>query len=184
LAVGSTTVEASLNGISGKSTVVIDPMALVTYFSDSLVLPDTTLRIGGASGAGPETCAMLYVFNQDQQMAECCGCQISMEGLRTLSLNKNLLSNPLTGVRPLTGTVLFITADYKGNTACNPSAVTPTGFGIAWATHIHASGTSVFASESSLTQTELGGSLRECTGSVQFHPATRERPRYLHMWNR
>jgi hypothetical protein len=67
-----------------------------------LRLGDTILRVvnpnGGANGnlAGskPQTvCAMVYVFDDDQEMGECCGCPLSSAQLATFSVEHNLTSN-------------------------------------------------------------------------------------------
>jgi hypothetical protein len=152
---GTTTIEASLNGFTGNSNVVIRPVALVSYFSGASSKADTTVRITGT--ADPEICSMLYVFNQDQQMTECCGCQISHEGMRTLSLQHDLVSNPLTGVAPDTGTIVLVTS--QGNSPCDPAAITPVTSGNAWATHIQNSGPTPSATETQFTRTELGDGL-------------------------
>jgi hypothetical protein len=70
-------------------------------------------------------------------MSECCGCLVSQDGLLTLSLNKNLLSNPLTGVASKSGTVMLVAAVYAGNTTCNASAITPAGTVLGWSTHLN-----------------------------------------------
>lgn len=40
---------------------------------------------------------MIYVLDAYQVMTERCACAESPNGLRTLSVNKNLTNNPLTG---------------------------------------------------------------------------------------
>ncbi len=159
LSAGSTEVEATLNGLAGKSAVVVRPVALVSYFVSTSSEPDTTVRIVGTAGTDSEICSMIYIFSHDQQMAECCGCLVSREGLRSLSLRHDLLSNPLTAVAPDTGTAMVVTAAFKGNTSCNPAATSPAGSGDAWATHVHSAGTTVSATETPFTQTELGDAL-------------------------
>jgi hypothetical protein len=159
LSAGSTAVEATLNGLTGNSAVVVRPVALVSYFVSTSSEPDTMVRIVGTAGTDPEICTMIYVFSHDQQMAECCGCVVSREGLRILSLRNDLLSNPLTAVAPDTGTAMVVTAAFKENTACNPAATSPAGSGDAWATHVHSAGKTVSATETPFTQTELGNAL-------------------------
>jgi hypothetical protein len=34
----------------------------------------------------PDACAMIYVFDDDQEMGECCGCPISPAGIETWSV--------------------------------------------------------------------------------------------------
>ncbi len=56
---------------------------------------------GNLAGAREQTvCAMIYVFDEDQEMGECCGCPLSSAKLNTFSAYKNLTSNwslPLLG---------------------------------------------------------------------------------------
>lgn len=61
---------------------------------------DSILRlinpVGNANfglGSVVDQCAMIYVFDNDEEMGECCGCPISPADLQTYSFQKNLLSN-------------------------------------------------------------------------------------------
>ena len=46
------------------------------------------------AGAKPQTvCAMFYVFDDDEEMGECCGCPISSAQLATFSIEGNLTAN-------------------------------------------------------------------------------------------
>ncbi len=40
-----------------------------------------------------DLCAMFYVFDDDQEMGECCGCPITPNGLNTYSVREELVSN-------------------------------------------------------------------------------------------
>lgn len=135
LQIGTATITASLNGLTSSTTITIQPIAVVGYF-DATSGIDTTLRITNPDITGQDLCAMIYVFDNDQQMSECCGCIVSKNGLNTLSLNNNLLNNPLTGVRSKAGTVMVVPADYSSNPTCNASSMTPAGAQIAWSTHL------------------------------------------------
>jgi hypothetical protein len=139
LQVGSTAIEASLNGVQTSDILTVQPVFTVGYF-DATSGIDSTIRITNPATTGQNLCAMVYVFDQDQQMSECCGCVVSQDGLRTLSLNKDLLSNPLTGVPSKSGTVMLVAADQSTNTSCNASAINPAGTVIGWSTHISQSG--------------------------------------------
>ena len=45
---------------------------------------------GNLAGARPQTvCAMIYVFDDDQEMGECCGCPLTSGQLATFSVNHN-----------------------------------------------------------------------------------------------
>ncbi len=46
------------------------------------------------AGAKPQTvCAMIYVFDDDEEMGECCGCPLSSAGMATLSVVHNLTAD-------------------------------------------------------------------------------------------
>jgi hypothetical protein len=81
-------------------------------------------------------CAMIYVFDADQQLTECCGCVETHNGLRTLSVRRDLTSNPLTGVVSRNGVIKIVSAAVN-NSLCDPTSnVSPKSNLRAWATHI------------------------------------------------
>ena len=80
----------------------------VTYYSNAntTYAPDQTLRLindGGASTSQVEGVpngnlwASIYVFDDSQEMQECCNCFVSSDGLLSESVNKELTANELTG---------------------------------------------------------------------------------------
>jgi len=110
----------------------------VNYFANNGVTgaPDATLRVTNPGTSNGNLCAMVYVFDNDQQMAECCGCITTPDGLRTFSVTKNLTSNPLTGSVPNNGDIKIVSAAVN-NSPCDATAnVTPTATLRAWVTHI------------------------------------------------
>lgn len=159
LQIGTSGIEASLNGVQVSDVLTVQPLFTISYF-DATSGADSTIRVTNPAITGQDLCAMVYVFDQDQQMSECCGCSISQDGLLTLSLNKNLLNNPLTGVKSKTGTVLLIAADESSNTSCNASSITPVGMVIAWATHLPQSASGLMSSsEEPLSNSALSPTL-------------------------
>ncbi len=135
LQVGTTGVEASINGVQASDTVTVQPLLTVSYF-DATSGIDSTIRVTNPGTTGQDLCAMVYVFDQDQQMSECCGCLVSQDGLLTLSLKNDLLSNPLTGVASTSGTVMLVSGQQLSSGGCNASTVTPAGTVVAWVTHL------------------------------------------------
>ena len=51
-------------------------------------------------GVVTNTCAMIYVFDDDQEMGECCGCPLSPADLATFSVQHNLTGNWIFGNGP------------------------------------------------------------------------------------
>src|SRR5271165_3177559 len=106
----------------------------VNYIANNGVsgAPDATLRVTNPGTSNGNLCAMVYVFDNDQQMDECCGCITTPDGLRTFSVTKDLTSNPLTVVTT-TGDIKLVAAAVN-NAPCDPTAnVTPTPSLRAWA---------------------------------------------------
>lgn len=115
----------------------------VNYFSNANTAgaPDGTVRITdpGTAATG-NVCAYIAVFDPNQEMSECCGCLLTPDGLRTLSVNSDLTSNPLTGVKLQTGVIKIVSAAPTGNACPLPgqvkgSPVLEAGLR-SWATHI------------------------------------------------
>src|SRR5262249_22879254 len=69
-------------------------------------------------------CANIYVFDDTQEMVECCSCPVTANGLLTISIN-DLTENPLT-VQPFRGVIKIVST--SASPTCDPtnlSAVTP-----------------------------------------------------------
>src|SRR5580693_10144866 len=66
----------------------------VNYFSNNVTAgaPDATVRIDNPGLTYGNVCALIYVFDADQQLSECCGCNETHNGLRTLSIRSDLTS--------------------------------------------------------------------------------------------
>jgi hypothetical protein len=111
----------------------------VDYFSNANTAgaPDGTLRITNVGTSGGNLCAAIYVYDQYQELSECCSCLLTPNGLKTLSVNKDLTSNPLTGVTLATGSVRVVSTKTVGGSCPQfPTTVTPTAGLRAWTTHI------------------------------------------------
>jgi hypothetical protein len=110
----------------------------VNYFDNNTVTaaPAAWIRIDNPGLTYGNLCAMIYVFDQDQQLTECCGCVQTHDGLQRLSVRTNLTSNPLTGVVSNAGVIKIVSAAVN-NSPCDPTSnVTPKSNLRAWATHI------------------------------------------------
>jgi hypothetical protein len=158
--VGSTTIQASSNSLSGSAILTVQPGIAVTYFDGAntpTVSADGTVRITNPGFTGGTLCAMVYVFDPDQEMSECCGCAVSHDALRTLSINHDLTGNPLTGIKPTDGVLKVIAADQASNPSCDPTSITPSGILTTWATHLQTFGGSAFvATEDNIQPSVLG----------------------------
>jgi hypothetical protein len=141
----------------------------INYFSNNAApAPDATVRIDNPGLTYGNLCAMVYVFDADQQLTECCGCVETHNGLRTLSVRNNLTSNPLTGIRSVNGVIKIVSAAVN-NSPCDPTAnVSPKANLRSWVTHIQNPVGSAYpiteteSSDSTLGATELANLQAQC----------------------
>ena len=93
------------NGSSGSAQVTgaRPGQSLWTYYDVSedtgngdniltLVNPNGSAN-SNVTGGSENTCAMIYVFDDDQEMGECCGCPLTPAGIETFSVERFLTAN-------------------------------------------------------------------------------------------
>ena len=156
--------------VLGTGAAMAQDVFRVNYFSNANTAgaPDATVRIDNPGLTYGNLCAMVYVFDADQQLSECCGCVETHNGLRTLSVNTDLTGNPLTGRKSTTGVIKVVSAAVN-NSPCDPTAnVTPTANLRVWATHIQNKVGAAYpiteteSSDSTLGATELANLQAQC----------------------
>ncbi len=146
VSVGSSTILSTSGAVSGSAMLTVEPQLLVTYFSQANSTAtnlDATVQVTNVGMTNSSLCAMVYVFDTQQEMTECCACSASPDDLRTLSVNHDLTNRPATGVVPAAGVIEIVSADLS-NHVCNASSSPPAGELSAWSTHIQATNTSTF----------------------------------------
>jgi hypothetical protein len=144
----------------------------VTYFSNAnspgfhegmVRITNAGTQVGSPSHALGYLCAMIYVSDENQQLHECCGCPLPPDSLRTLSINANLTSNPLTPVVITSGDIKIVSS--FGTPLCDPRQPVPAAGIRAWATHIQGDGiTETEFEDSSLNPGELSRLVNKCSG--------------------
>jgi hypothetical protein len=140
----------------------------VDYFANANTAgaPDGTVRIDNPGTAAGNVCASIFVFDPNQELSECCSCLLTPDGLRTLSVNTDLTSNPLTGVKLTTGVIKIVSTIPVGGACPLPTTVNSTPAIRAWVTHIQNSTyavTETNASDATLSVGEVTRLQRECT---------------------
>ena len=122
----------------------------VTYFSNNAVsgAPDQTVRLVNDGETGGNLWADFYVFDDSEELSECCSCLVTPDGLLSESVKTELAANPLSGPVRSRGVIKVISSSY-------PSAVSPvTAAGLrGWATHVQKA-----ASGFAITETPLADS--------------------------
>lgn len=104
----------SLAGVQAFASLTVNPPAdsFQVRYASNLTAGDSVINITntgvngaplngpGFGGAAGNTCVNVYAFSPDEQLISCCSCLITPNGLVSLSVNQDLISNTLTGVRP------------------------------------------------------------------------------------
>jgi hypothetical protein len=133
--------------ICGVAFAQDDSPFTTTYFSNNTTegAPAGTLRLSNDGAAvllsfvggfsSRTLCANIYVFSSDQQMAECCSCPVTPNGLVEENIKTNLTSNSLTRVVPNQGVIQIVATVDPGT--CDPTIAGSLARGLtAWTTHI------------------------------------------------
>jgi hypothetical protein len=84
--------------------------------------PDAVVRVINDGDTGGNLWASYYVFDDSQELQECCSCFVSPDGVNSEDLNNNLLSNALTGKATPTGVIKVISSSVGDATANKPTA--------------------------------------------------------------
>jgi hypothetical protein len=129
-----------------------DDEFVIGYFSNANnpAAPDGTLRLvndggEGDSSPGGDLCAAIYVFDNNEEMQECCSCKITPNGYLALSVNKNLTNNTITGRTLQRGVIKVISQQPEnqytaGGDTCDPTSTGHTLITLVgihgWVTHI------------------------------------------------
>ena len=158
----------AVSGIA-SAQVSTDTVFNTSYYSNNTTAgaPAGTERFSydGAAGNPKTVCANIYVFAADQQLAECCSCPVTADGLVEENIKTNLLGNSLTRVTPNQGVIKIVASSG----ACNAAVVGTLTPGLnAWTTHIENKVSTAFPvsvtqnSPSTLSAGELASLQADC----------------------
>jgi hypothetical protein len=140
----------------------------VDYFSNANTAgaPDGTMRVDNpGTYASGNVCASIFVFDPMQELSECCSCLVTPDGLRTLSVNGDLTSNPLTGVTLSTGLIKVVSTIPVAGACPLPTAVHPVAAIRSWVTHVQNSNfaiTETGSQDATLSSGEISRLARQC----------------------
>jgi hypothetical protein len=125
----------------------------VSYFSNNVVAaPDATVRFVNDGDTGGNLWAAFYVFDDSEELQECCACEITPDGLLSEDVKTQLTANPITGKVPTRGVIKAISSS-----TLDPTNVVTTAGLRGWATHIQAATKTTYAiTETAFTDSNLG----------------------------
>jgi len=114
--------------------------AIKTHYFSNLNLGDSVINLTNDGASGGNICAFVYTFDPNEEMISCCACPLTPNGLSSLSVQSDLISNTLTSSVPTSLTVTLVSV------AANPGQFCDAGFGggtatvsalQAWGTTLH-----------------------------------------------
>jgi hypothetical protein len=141
-----------LGVVSGTALAQDNSTYAVTYYSNANTTgaPDATVRVINDGNTGGNLCAAFYVFDDSQEMQECCSCPVSADGVIAESVNRYLLANSLTSFVNHRGVIKVVSTNAPSG-VCNPTNGAATAGIRGWATHIQKGTSPAYA----VTETEL-----------------------------
>jgi len=125
----------------------------VTYYSNNAVsgAPDADVRLINDGYTGVDIWADFYVFDDSEELTECCSCPITPDGLLSEDVKTQLTANPLSGPVRTRG-VIKVVADSDGNV----DAPSPTPGLHGFATHIQKAASGFAITETPLADANYG----------------------------
>jgi hypothetical protein len=110
----------------------------VTYFSNANTggAPDQTVRIVNDGDTAAPLWASFYVFDDSEQMEECCSCEVTADGLLSESVNKELTASTFSARTEISrGVIKVISSSVPALEPVNYTNTLAPGLRV-WATHI------------------------------------------------
>ncbi len=126
-----------------------------TYYSNANTAnaPDATVRIVNDGDTEADLYAAIFVFDDSEELTECCYCEITPDGLLSESVNNNLTANPITGIKPTRGVIKVVsTGSAFGIINANPPGLR------AWATHVQKLASGFAVTEAPFADSNLASS--------------------------
>jgi len=126
----------------------------VTYYSNNVTAaPDATVRVVNDGATESTLYADFFVFDDSEELTQCCSCPVTPDGLLSESVRKELTAFPLRNIVNTRGVIKMISSStFFG--APSFTAETPTPGLRAWATHIQSVANKTPNGPAPYTQTE------------------------------
>jgi hypothetical protein len=123
--------------LPGTALAQDNTVYFTTYYSGNGLTggPDATVRIINDGSQGAALYASIYVFDDSEELTQCCSCQVTPDGLLSESVRQNLTANSIRGIVNSRGVIKVISSST--NTAGPTFAAnTPVSGLRVWATHV------------------------------------------------
>ena len=150
-----------LGGNALAQNVGDNSVYFTTYFSNANTTgaPAAVVRIVNDGDTESDLWADIYVFDDSEELTECCSCDITADGLLSERVNEDLTAKPITGIKPTRGVIKLISSSVPGAAAApGTSVVVPTAGLRAWGTHVQKSGARYDVTETMFADSNLAAS--------------------------
>ena len=126
-----------LGGTAIAQNVGDNSVYFVTYYANAIHsdgVRDQTVRVINDGDTGANLWASFYVFDDSQEMQECCSCQVTPDGLTSESLESNFIPHSLTGQLKSRGVIKVISSSVAAAGPTNFTNQPAPGLHV-WASH-------------------------------------------------
>jgi hypothetical protein len=138
--------DQTIAGDPAAASITVGNVFQIGYASN-LPAGDSVVNItnsGTLSGLDPDgrICANFYAFDPAEEMLACCSCEVTPNGLNSLSAHTDLIANTLTPGSPSSVVIKLLGTTPSAGSACDagsPSALNLESGLYAWGTTLHAS---------------------------------------------
>ncbi|MGA8274262.1 MAG: hypothetical protein WB919_22075 [Candidatus Sulfotelmatobacter sp.] len=150
------------SGNAVAQTVGDNSVYFTTYYSNANTTgaPDADVRIINDGDTNGNLWASIYVFDDSQELQECCSCVITPDGLLSEDVNVNLTANAITGKKPTRGVIKVISSSTESDVNTSFAPNTPTAGLRVWGTHIQRAAATTgafFVTETKAADSNLSG---------------------------
>ena len=112
-------------------------------YASNLNIGDSVVDITNSGASGATICANVYTFDPAEELISCCSCSVTPNALVSLSVQNDLISNPLTPAIPTSVVVKLLSTTGGACNAGTPAATATLATGLlAFGTTLHALPTS------------------------------------------
>jgi len=126
------------SSVAGEAVALLDEFQI--RYSANLNIGDAYLDITNSGASNGNICVNVYTFDPAEELISCCTCNVTPNGLQSLSVVNSLISNPLTPAIPTAVVVKLVASSGT----CNAAVIKPINLAVgmlAWGTSLHAQAT-------------------------------------------
>jgi len=130
-----------LGTVSGTALAQENVDYFVTYYANNIAgAPDATVRLvnDGENSSNPNGTlwANIYVFDDSQELIECCSCPVTADGLLSESVRRDLTNQSIRRIQPPRGVIKVISSRTESDASTNFAPNVPVPGLRGFATHI------------------------------------------------